>query len=92
MGQKRLKLYLIDYEVHTKSGEGRRSCDVCIYKIMATKQLGWCQQNQDAIIKKANKLYLMIKSGKASGILRKRCCDFEKLEAVLRKWLETKEH
>ena len=62
------------------------------YKIMATKQLSWCRQNQDAIIKKANKLYLLIKSGKASGILRKRCCDFEKLEAVLRKWLETKEH
>ena len=59
------------------------------YKIMAAKQLGWCQRNQDAIIKKANKLYLLVQSEKASGFLKKRCCDFKKLEKVLQKWART---
>ena len=58
------------------------------YKKMATKQLDWCQRNQDAIIKKANKLYKMVQSEKASGFLKKRCCDFRKLEMVLQKWIE----
>ncbi len=30
------------------------------YKKMAIKQLDWCQRNQYAIIKKANKLYKMV--------------------------------
>lgn len=55
------------------------------YKAMAAKQLTWCQRNQDAIVKKANKLYSMITTGEASGILKKRCCDFTKLEKVLEK-------
>ena len=36
------------------------------YKIMAAKQLSWCQKNQDAIVKKANKLYLIVTTGKAN--------------------------
>ena len=55
------------------------------YKKMATKQLDWCQRNQDTIVKKANKLYTMLKCDKGSGILKKRCCDFKKLETVLQK-------
>ena len=54
---------------------------------MAIKQLDWCQRNQDAIIKKANKLYKMVQSEKASGFLKKRCCDFRKLEVVMQKWI-----
>lgn len=34
------------------------------YKKMATKQLDWCQQNRDMIVKKANKLYTMLQSDK----------------------------
>ncbi|MCC8164005.1 MAG: type III toxin-antitoxin system ToxN/AbiQ family toxin [Lachnospiraceae bacterium] len=56
------------------------------YKKMAAKQLSWCQGHQDEITKKANKLYKMIESGKASGLLKRRCCDFAKLETVLQKW------
>lgn len=56
------------------------------YKKLATKQLDWCQHNQEAIIKKANKLYKMMQSDKVSGVLRKRCCNFSKLEMVLEKW------
>lgn len=56
------------------------------YKKMAAKQLNWCQRNQDEIVKRANKLYKMITSGKASGLLKRRCCNFEKLESVLEKF------
>lgn len=57
------------------------------YKKMATKQLTYCQKNQDAIIHKANKLYEMITTGKANSFLKRRCCDFSKLEHVLKKKL-----
>ena len=57
------------------------------YKKMAAKQLDWCQRNQDTIIKKANKLYKMVQVEKASGFLKKRCCDFRKLEMALQKWI-----
>ena len=58
------------------------------YKKMASKQLDWCQHNQEAIVKKANKLYLMVQSEKVSCFLKRRCCDFRKLETVLQKWVE----
>ena len=53
------------------------------YKKMTSKQLSFCQKNQDAIVRKANRLYDLITSEKASFHLRKRCCDFTKLESVL---------
>ena len=55
------------------------------YKILCTKELDWIQKNQDAIIKKANKLYNMICSDKINHSLKKRCLDFKKLENVLEK-------
>ena len=55
------------------------------YKILCAKELNWIQKNQDAIIKKANKLYKMICSDNANHNLRKRCLDFKKLENVLQK-------
>lgn len=57
---------------------------------MAAKQLDWCQHNQEAIVKRANKLYAMMQSEKTSGFLKRRCCDFRKLEAVLQKWVESR--
>lgn len=56
------------------------------YKKMASKQLNWCQHNQESIVKKANKLYMMVQSEKVSGFLKRRCCDFKKLEIILQKW------
>lgn len=56
------------------------------YKKMVVKQLSICQKNQEAIIRKANKLYDHIISGKASLRLTQRCCDFRKLEEVLGKF------
>lgn len=58
------------------------------YKKMAAKQLDWCRHNQDAIIKKANKLYAMLQSDKAGSLLKKRCCNFKKLETVKQKWMK----
>lgn len=61
------------------------------YKKMAAKQLNWCRRNQDAIVKKANKLYRMLQSDRVSGFLKKRCCDFKKLETVQQKWAGKKQ-
>ena len=55
------------------------------YKILCAKELDWVQKHQDAIVRKANKLYHLIMSGKANYGLKKRCLDFEKLESILAK-------
>jgi protein AbiQ len=56
------------------------------YKKMCAKQLTWCQHNQDAIVKKANKLYLLVTENPDKfRNLTRRCCDFKKLESVLEK-------
>ena len=58
------------------------------YKKMTAKQLNWCQQNQDAIVVKANKLYgIITQTPEKSRNLTRRCCDFKKLETVLEKRL-----
>lgn len=59
------------------------------YKKMCAKQLTYCQRNQDAIVRKANRLYEMIISGKASALIKRRCCDFIKLEAILKRNYDT---
>lgn len=58
------------------------------YKILCVKELDWIQKNQDAIVKKANKLYRMITTDQANNLLRRRCVDFIKLEKILNKWNE----
>ena len=58
------------------------------YKILCAKELDWVQKNQDAIVKKANKLYRMIVNGTADHGLCKRCLDFKKLENVLSRRME----
>lgn len=65
---------------------GRDDAAARNYKKMAAKQLDWCQRNQEAIVKKAAKLYMMVQSDKVRGVLKRRCCDFKKLETVRRKW------
>lgn len=61
------------------------------YKILCSKELDWVQKNQDAIIKKANKLYNMICTDKANYNMKKRCLDFKKLEGVLQKKMQGSE-
>lgn len=53
-----------------------------------TKELDWCQRNEDLITRKANKLYdLRINHPQENIALTKRCCDFKKLEAILEKYI-----
>ena len=53
------------------------------YKNLLIDQLTFCQQHQEAIIAKANKLYRLITQGKPGGMLKRRCCKFMELEKVL---------
>ncbi len=53
-----------------------------------TKELDWCQRNEDLITRKANKLYdLRTNYSQENIALTKRCCDFKRLETVLEKRL-----
>ena len=58
------------------------------YKTLCTKELDWCQKNQDIIVKKANKLYKLVQKENVSKTLKKRCNDFKKLEKVLLKKIQ----
>ncbi len=58
------------------------------YKEMMNNQLDWCNDNHEAITKKANKLYRFVtETPEKSRNLTRRCCDFKKLEQVLDKYL-----
>ncbi len=57
------------------------------YKKLCIKEIEWCRKNQDAIVKKANKLYYLLQKPHCSIMLKKRCNDFKKLENVLEKLL-----
>lgn len=50
------------------------------YKSLLNDQLDWCNSNKEIIIKKANKLHDLVVSDKCNNLLKKRCCDFAKLE------------
>lgn len=60
------------------------------YKKLCIKEIEWCRKNQEAIVKKANKLYLLVQKPNCSSLLKKRCNDFKKLENVLEKLLQKK--
>ena len=56
-----------------------------------TKELDWCQRNEELITRKANRLYDLRTNHPRKNIsLTKRCCDFQKLETVLRKYISKK--
>ncbi len=64
------------------------SAQTISYKELMKNQLSFCQQNQDKIVKRANRLYEIIVNYPESNInLAKRCCDFKKLEGVLEKYI-----
>ena len=60
------------------------------YKKLCIKEIAWCRKNQEAIVKKANKLYLLVQKPNCSGMLKKRCNDFKKLAKVLERLLQKK--
>ena len=53
------------------------------YKNLVIDQITFCQQNQDIIVNKANKLYLMVRKKNVSSLLKRRCLDWDKLEKIL---------
>lgn len=58
------------------------------YKDLMKNQLSYCQQNQDIIVKRANRLYdIVVRYPESNRNLVKRCCDFKKLEGVLEKYI-----
>ncbi len=60
------------------------------YKKLCIKEIKWCRKNQEAIVRKANKLYYLVQKPNCSSMLKKRCNDFKKLEKVLEKKLQKK--
>ena len=56
------------------------------YKNMVINQITFCRHNQSAIIRKANKLYKMITQNTVNTLLKRRCCNFLKLEKILEKY------
>ena len=75
----------LDVKVSNKDNDSEKA-----YKKLCAKELDWIQKNQEAIVKKANKLYRMITTDEANDLLRRRCVDFKKLESVLKKWKRKK--
>ena len=58
------------------------------YKDLMKNQLSYCQQNQDIIVKRANRLYdIVVRYPESNRNLVKRCCNFKKLEVVLEKYI-----
>ncbi|WP_353888408.1 type III toxin-antitoxin system ToxN/AbiQ family toxin [uncultured Treponema sp.] len=60
------------------------------YKKLCIKEIKWFRKNQEAIVRKANKLYYLVQKPNCSSMLKKRCNDFKKLEKVLEKKLQKK--
>lgn len=58
-------------------------------KSLMQKELSWCRENSDLIIRRARKVYsLVVDSPDKNRNLVRRCCNFKKLEEVLAKRLE----
>lgn len=76
-------------DIRVKSSDGNKER---VYKNLLSKQLDWCQKNEEKIVSHANRTYDMItKYPEKSRDLVRRCCDFKKLENVLEKYLGKKE-
>ena len=75
----------IDLKPSPKDTQAQANC-----KKLCIKEIEWCRKNQEAIVKKANKLYYLVQKPNCSSMLKKRCNDFKKLEKVLEKLLQKK--
>ena len=76
---------LIDYDITIRKHDDRSER---AYKHLLNDQLRWCNDNQDIIERKAAKLYAIVTEEPCKmRALKKRCCDFKRLEKVMAKWL-----
>lgn len=80
---------LSEIDIKIKKGDSPKTIN---HKALLTKQLDWCQKNEAAILKRANRLYsLVTQYPENNKNLTRRCCDFKKLEAVLDKMMKRQE-
>ena len=68
----------VDLKIHPKDTQ-----EIKHYKNLMIDQLNFCRQNQDILIKKAEKLYKMVGRKNGSGPLKRRCLKWNKLEQIL---------
>lgn len=74
----------VDLQINSKDSPQNKQ-----YKELMKDQLTWCQNNQDIILKRANRLYdIVTKYPEENRNLTRRCCNFKKLEAVLDRYLD----
>lgn len=71
----------VDLKIHPKD-----SREMKWYKNLMIDQLGFCRQNQDILVKKAEKLYKMMGRKNGSGPLKRRCLKWSKLEQILERF------
>ena len=71
-------LWEVDLKIHPKDAQEMKH-----YKNLMIDQLNFCRQNQDILIKKAEKLYKMVGRKNGSGPLKRRCLKWSKLEQIL---------
>ena len=77
---------LIPIDIRIKQEDSGKTVS---YKRLLAKQLDWCQKNEDKLISHANRTYdIVTKYPEKSRDLVRRCCNFKKLEALLKKRLE----
>ena len=71
----------VDLKVHPKDSQEMKR-----YKNLMIDQLSFCRQNQDILVKKAEKLYKMVGRKNGSGPLKRRCLKWSKLEQILERF------
>ena len=71
----------VDLKIHPKDSQEMKH-----YKNLMIDQLSFCRQNQDILVKKAEKLYKMIGRKNISGPLKKRCLKWYRLEEILERF------
>ena len=71
----------VDLKIHPKDSQ-----EMKWYKNLMIDQLSFCRQNQDILVKKAEKLYKMVGRKNGSGPLKRRCLKWSKLEQILERF------
>ena len=71
----------VDLKIYLKDSQEMKH-----YKNLMIDQLNFCRQNQDILVRKAEKLYKMVGRRSGSGQLKRRCLKWSKLEQILERF------
>ena len=71
----------VDLKIHPNDSQEMKR-----YKNLMIDQLNFCRQNQEILVKKAEKLYKMVGKKSSSGPLKRRCLKWGKLEQILERF------